>query len=184
MITVKLETTAALHTNLVALDENGSRLDALIVACCETVQAIAWSFALGSCFTVDVEDLYSIGMVAVCAAAARAVDLDKPMAYLCSAAKRAMVDEWRRVHACSVESLDALLSDEGSLSLIDDTLPPPPPDASVSSRRLCALHAAVDAPTPGGSTAAVWLVRVWHVHGGRDGARLASDGGGGGSCAL
>src|ERR1700681_3429480 len=100
MSVVQQEMTAVLHTNLVALGENGSPLDALILSCCETVQAIAWSFALGSSFTVDVGDLYSIGMVAVCAAAARAVGLDKPMAYLSSAAKRAMVDDGGGGNAC------------------------------------------------------------------------------------
>src|ERR1700674_4331756 len=74
----------------------GADVEGLIVACSETVKAIAWKFARSSS-CVDVEEMYSIGMVVVCEAASRAVDLDKPMAYLCGAAKHAMINEWRRV---------------------------------------------------------------------------------------
>src|SRR5450755_5127052 len=97
---------------------NGSSLDALILACSETVKAIAWKFARSSS-RVDADDMYSIGMVEVCEAAPRAVYADNPMAYLCKAAKYAMIEEWRRVRGWSIASLDAPLSDESSLPLID-----------------------------------------------------------------
>ncbi len=120
---------------------NGSPLDALILSCSETVKAIAWKFARSS-DRVDADDMYSIGMVEVCEAASRAVNADNPIAYLCKAAKLAMIGEWRRVHGWSIASLDAPLSDDSSLTLID-VLPAPTPDVSVPSRRTRALNGAI-----------------------------------------
>jgi RNA polymerase sigma factor (sigma-70 family) len=120
---------------------NGSPLDALIVECSETVKAMAWKFARSSS-RVDADDMYSIGMVEVCEAAPRAVDADNPMAYLCKAAKYAMIEEWRRVHGWSIASLDAPLSDESSFTLMD-VLPAPTPEVSVPSRRTRALNGAM-----------------------------------------
>ena len=120
---------------------NGSSLDALILACSETVKAIAWKFARSSS-RVDADDMYSIGMVEVCEAVARAVDAENSMVYLCKAAKYAMIEEWRRVHGWSIASLDAPLSDESSLTLVD-VLPVPPPEVPVPSRRTRALNGAM-----------------------------------------
>jgi len=120
---------------------NGSPLDALILSCSESVKAMAWKFARSSS-RVDAEDLYSIGMVEVCEAASRAVDADNPMAYLCKVAKYAMIEEWWRLHGWSIASLDAPLSDDSSLTLID-VLPAPTPKVPVPSRRTRALNGAM-----------------------------------------
>jgi len=120
----------------------GSPLDALILACSETVKAIAWKFARSSDGRVDADDLYSIGMVEVCEAASRAVDADNPTVYLCKAARYAMIGEWRRVYRWSIASLDAPLSDESSLTLMD-VLPAPTSEVSVPSRRTRALNGAM-----------------------------------------
>jgi RNA polymerase sigma factor (sigma-70 family) len=114
----------------------GSPLDALILSCSETVMAIARSFARSSDGRVDADDMYSIGMLEVCeaVAAGRGIHADNPVVYLCKAARYAMCEEWRRVHGWSIASLDAPLSDDSSLTLID-VLPAPTPDVSVRSRR-------------------------------------------------
>ncbi len=124
----------------------GSPLDALILACSETVKAIAWKFARSSSDRrVDVEEFYSIGMVEVCecVATGRMVNAVNPIAYLCGTARLAMCEEWRRLHVCSIDSLDALLSDEDGFCLADTLSDRSPAPVVVPSKHERALHGAL-----------------------------------------
>jgi DNA-directed RNA polymerase specialized sigma24 family protein len=122
----------------------GADVEGLIVECSETVKAMAWKFARGSS-GVDVDDMYSIGMLAVCEAVPFLKEGLNPFPYLRRAAKNAMIDEWRRIHECSTVSLDAPLSDTGSFTL-HDTLPSPDiavPSLPIPSKRVRALNGAM-----------------------------------------
>jgi DNA-directed RNA polymerase specialized sigma24 family protein len=122
----------------------GADVEGLIVECSEMVQAMAWKFARRSS-RMDVEELYSIGMLAVCEAVPFLKEGLNPFPYLCVAAKNAMIDEWRRVYECSTVRLDAPLSDTGSFTL-HDTLPSPDiavPSLPISSKRVRALNGAM-----------------------------------------
>ena len=123
--------------------DGGSR-SALVVACSESVKALAWRFARGSS-RLDVDDLYSVGMVEVCeaVAAGRGLDAENPVAYLCGVARFAMCDEWRRVHSWSTASLDAPLTDHTHSSTLCDVLVAPTALAPVVSERERALHDAL-----------------------------------------
>ena len=119
-----------------------SSLDDLIVSCSERVRILAWSFARSlSC--VDVDDMYSVGMLEVCEAAVRAVDLEEPIGYLYQAARYAMIKEYQRLHRWSTVSLDVPLSNNSDECFVD--LLPASSSVSVSSdsKRVCALHGAL-----------------------------------------
>jgi len=126
---------------------DGLSHDALIMACSDAVRSLAWGFVRSAVASavVEVDDMYSIGMLAVCEAAAVGALAADPVPYLVKCAKYAMVDEWRRLHGWSIVSLDAPLSDtEGSFTL-HDVLPAPSlvPAPARSSRRAQALHGAL-----------------------------------------
>jgi RNA polymerase sigma factor (sigma-70 family) len=117
---------------------------ALVVECCERVKALARRFARSSS-RVDVEEFYSIGMLAVCeAAAGKPVFTGNPFNYLCVAAKHAMIDEWRRLHRLDITSLDAPLSSDTTQCLYD-VLPSlaPAPASPASSQRVQAVNDAL-----------------------------------------
>jgi DNA-directed RNA polymerase specialized sigma24 family protein len=120
-----------------------SSLDTLIVACSEPVQAMAWGFARSASVPVEADEMYSIGMVEVCEAAARGAGALEPVPYLCKCAKYAMCAEWRRLHGWSTTSLDAPLSADSEMSLLD-VLPAPAAPAAVSSLRSRAANQALD----------------------------------------
>jgi len=122
-------------------------VEGLIVGCTETVKAIAWRFARStSDGRIDVDDLFSIGMLEICEAlaAGRSLAVNNPVAYLCGVARLAMCEEWRRVHEWSTASLDAPLSDDDSQCLAD-IVPSPAvvAPAAVASKRARALHSAM-----------------------------------------
>jgi DNA-directed RNA polymerase specialized sigma24 family protein len=104
----------------------GADVEGLIAGCSEPVQAMAWRFARSSDGRVEADELYSIGMLEICEAltAGRGLGADNPVAYLCGAARFAMIAEWRRLHNWSTISLDAPLSDNTASTLLD-ILPAP-----------------------------------------------------------
>jgi len=122
----------------------GSSVEALIMSCSEPVRALAWKFAR-SASCVDVDELYSLGMVEICeaVAAGRGVGVERPIAYLCKAARYAMIEEWRRLHRWSTVSLDAPLTNDDPTLCLADLLPAPVAAASVASQRVRALHGAL-----------------------------------------
>ncbi len=121
--------------------------EALIIACSESVKGLAWKFARSSDGRVDVDEMYSVGMVGICecVVAGRLANAENPMAYLYGAARFAMIEEWRRLHECSTVSLDAPLSDDRSNGFcLADTLSDGSfSSASASSKRVRALHGAM-----------------------------------------
>src|SRR5262249_36405634 len=106
----------------------GMDIEGLILACDESVKSLAWKFARSSDGRVDVDDLYSIGMLEICecVAAGRLALAGHPVAYLVGVARLAMCEEWRRLYGRSIESLDAPLSDGSSTSLGDLLADPTP----------------------------------------------------------
>jgi DNA-directed RNA polymerase specialized sigma24 family protein len=121
----------------------GTDVEGLVVACSESVGAMAWKFARSSS-RMDVEELYSIGMLAVCEAVPFLKEGLNPFPYLCVAAKYAMIDEWRRIHECSTVSLDAPLSDEDGFCLVDTLADRSSLPIAASSKRERALHGALE----------------------------------------
>ena len=134
-----------------------SPLEGVILSCSEKVKVVAWKFSRLSS-RVDREEMYSIGMLAVCEAAASGglAHAAKPVSYLVGAARFAMIREYRRMQGrdwrrrtlnegWSTESLDARLSTScGSSFSLADLLPAPTPvSVSSDSKRVCALYDAL-----------------------------------------
>jgi RNA polymerase sigma factor (sigma-70 family) len=118
--------------------------DDLVMSCVEPVKAIAWRFTRSSS-RVDFEEFRSIGMLAVCEAAAfGGVNAPDPLAYLCKSARNAMIDEYRRLHGLAARSLDAPLSDDSELCLYDVLPTPTPPVAPALSTKSRAVYEALD----------------------------------------
>jgi DNA-directed RNA polymerase specialized sigma24 family protein len=124
-----------------------SSRDSLILACSEPVRAIAWSFARSASVYVEVEEMYSIGMLAVCEAAA--ADGARTCAYLIRCGKNAMVNEWRLMGrwstAVSLDAPNAPRSESGTT--LRDVLPAPALPSSAATKaaqkRERALYGAV-----------------------------------------
>jgi DNA-directed RNA polymerase specialized sigma24 family protein len=114
---------------------------ALVLLCSESVKAMAWKFARRSS-RVNVDEMYSVGMLAVCEAVPHLAEGTNPFPYLRTAARYAMIDEYRRMYDCSVVSLDAPLSNDSEMCLVD-LLPSPAPAALAVSKRSQALHGAM-----------------------------------------
>jgi RNA polymerase sigma factor (sigma-70 family) len=103
--------------------------EALIMACVEPVKRMAYTYC-GS--QSNYEDFVSIGMVKVCEVVASGVMVEYPIAYLCTAARNAMIDEYHRARRLSLVSLDApVFSDLDALALVD-ILPSSSPVSSES----------------------------------------------------
>lgn len=124
-----------------------STLEALIMSCVNPVERMAYKYC-GDFSNHD--DFVSIGMLKVCEVAAHAqVNAIDPLAYLCKAAQRAMIDEYNRLHRISVVSLDAPLSHDGDRSdgfCLADLLPDrssSPAATPTSSARARALNGAI-----------------------------------------
>ncbi len=83
-------------------------LDDVIQACDASVRRQARWYARWS--GAEVDDLYSVGMLAICSSASRALALESPAAtvsYLCKSASYAMIDELKRARKHAALSLDA-----------------------------------------------------------------------------
>jgi RNA polymerase sigma factor (sigma-70 family) len=116
--------------------------DDLVVSRMEFVRRLAWQYADES---IDhFEELYSIGLVAMCeAAASLPVGCSNPGGYIYKAAEYRMIDEVKRRKAYAVVSLDEPFGSDSSFSL-GDLLPDSPlASAPVSSKRERALNGAL-----------------------------------------
>jgi RNA polymerase sigma factor (sigma-70 family) len=109
------------------------RPEDLIVACGERVRGLARKLACGD-DRLDADDLYSTGMLEICeaVAAGRLAGANDPVAYLCGVARYGMLREYRQLRGWSSISMDAPLTDDGSLTLHDIL---PAPSTPVPARR-------------------------------------------------
>jgi RNA polymerase sigma factor (sigma-70 family) len=122
-------------------------LDELLVVCRPYIEKLARSFARSS-YRCEFEDFVSIGMLEACKAFTHLEQCVTNLpAYLCGAARLAMLKEYERLHHLSTESLDAPLSSDGSNSFsLYDLLPDGSSDAASSSShedRVQAMHDAL-----------------------------------------
>lgn len=117
--------------------------DELIESCMEPVQKLARSYAR-KLYRVEFEELYSIGMLAVCEAVERVSTLETAVAYLCKHAQGSMLNEIQRLYSHEPISLDApLSSDEGDSFNFYDVLPAPDSSSRRSSKRVRAVNGAM-----------------------------------------
>lgn len=119
--------------------------DELIESCMEPVRRLAGSYAR-KLYRVEFEELFSIGMVAACEAAARVSALETAVAYMCKCAQGRMLDEIQRVYGHTSVSLDAPLTDSDDAGSLYDVLAAPAL-TSVSgrtSKRVRAVRQAVN----------------------------------------
>jgi DNA-directed RNA polymerase specialized sigma24 family protein len=114
--------------------------DDLVVPRMEYVRKLAWKYADGA--VERFEELYSIGLVAMCEAAALLpADCANPGGYIYKAAEYRLIAEVQRHKAQVTMSLDAPLGPDGSFSLGDLLVSPSVPTAS--SKRVRALNGAI-----------------------------------------
>ena len=116
--------------------------DELIESCMEPVQKLARSYAR-KLYRVEFEELYSIGMLAICEAVERVSTLETAVAYLCKHAQGSMLNEIQRLYSHEPISLDAPLSDEGDSFNFYDVLPAPDSSPRRSSKRVRAVNGAM-----------------------------------------
>jgi RNA polymerase sigma factor (sigma-70 family) len=123
-----------------------SDVEALIVDCCEKVKAMAWKFVRNAS-RLEFDDMYSIGMLAVCEAAPLLKPDLNPFPYLLRAAKFAMIDEYRRARGFSSVSLDAPLFDDSDRCLADEIPASAPVAAVVSEQEQAVVDAVLRLPS-------------------------------------
>ncbi len=100
----------------------------LIMVCSESVKALAWRFARSLPGNkLEYDDLYSVGMLAVCEVVASGRYVRDLVPYLVKSARFAMIDEWRAALGLPSISLDAPLSssEEAENFTLYDVLPAP-----------------------------------------------------------
>jgi RNA polymerase sigma factor (sigma-70 family) len=118
----------------------------LILSCDQPVRNLAYKHSCNSRL-VDFDEMYSIGILAVCEKAGRAIEQARsPFAYLISSAHYAMLEELRQRCQHATVSLDDPFSDDNSFCLLDRIAASAfvPTSNTSSSKQTQALHRAIE----------------------------------------